>query len=432
MKEVIELLVIGGGPAGMMAASTAAEHGAKVVLLEKNEELGRKLLITGGGRCNVTNNEVDFRLLASHYSEAQDFLYSAFSQYAVQETLDFFHTHNMETKVEARNRVFPISDSAQSVWNVLVDRLHKYKVQIVSNAHVTTITTDNDLFVVRVKNMITSETSELHAQKVIVATGGKSRPETGSTGDGFVWLKQLGHTIVEPKSILVPIATRTEWVPRLQGVTLEDVKVTVWQDGKRFDPTSTGGGVKKVKGGLRGRVLFTHFGLSGPLILNMSRDIGDLLHYGDVQVQIDLFPDSDHGMLNKKLQELFFEHAKKKIKNVLGEIIMPSVAPIIIDIWGIDPETLGSSITREDRMRLIGVLKALTVEVSHLLDENNAVVTSGGVDLREIDFKTMMSRTVNGLYIVGDMLNVNRPSGGFSLQLCWTTGYLAGISATKQ
>lgn len=406
-----DVAVIGGGPAGMMAAGKAAERGLNVVLIEKNDTLGKKLLITGGGRCNVTNGELDYRKLLEKFKDGGKFLFSAFSQWSVKETLDFFHMNEMATKEEKEKRIFPLSNSSQSVWNVLVDYLKKSNVTILSNSVVTGILYEgNNVTGVKIKGGDT-----IFAKNIILATGGISRPETGSTGDGYEWLKDLGHTVIMPEPSLVPISVKDEWVKRVAGVSLQDIKITVFQNNEKQE-------VKK------GKVLFTHVGLSGPTILNMSKDVGELLKYGDVSISLDLLPTLDYGQLNLKLQELFKEHDKKKFKNCLSDLILSSLVPIVVEKSGISPDIACNSINRESRLSLVQLLKDLRMEVDSLLGTDKAIITSGGVSLDEVDFKTMSSRLFPNLYLVGDILNIDRPSGGYSLQLCWTTGFVAGNS----
>lgn len=408
-----DVIVIGGGPAGMMAAGRAAERGARVLLIEKNNSLGKKLLITGGGRCNVTNAEFDTRKLLSKFRDNDKFLFSAFSQWAVQDTLNFFHIRNMETKIEREQRVFPISNSAQSVWNVLVEQLKKYHVTVLSNSPVVDlILSDNKKTISGVK---LKGKKEMFARSVVLATGGISRPETGSTGDGYQWLRKIGHTVIEPEPSLVPLKAKDTWVNRLAGVSLTDIKITTFQNGVKQDSK-------------KGKILFTHVGVSGPTILNMSKDIGELLKYGDVVVSLDLLPTLDYGQLNTKLQEVFKEHSNKKFKNSLSEVIPSALAPIIVELSGIDPEVQCNSVTREERLALVKLLKDIPINIDSLLGEDQAIITSGGVILDEVDFKTMRSRLFPNLYLIGDILNIDRPSGGYSLQLCWTTGFVAGNS----
>ncbi len=411
-KETIwDVIVVGGGPAGMMAAGRAAERGAKVLLLEKNPGLGKKLLITGGGRCNVTNAEQDVRKLLAKFKESTQFLFSAFSQWHVPDTLNFFHSRGMETKVENELRVFPLSNTAQSVWDVLVAYIKEHKVTAETKSPVAGfIVADKKVVGVRLKNK-----EEIRARSVILATGGISHPETGSTGDGFQWLAEIGHQVVEPTASLVPVAVKEEWVKRVSGLTLPKVKITLFQNNAKQEMSV-------------GKILFTHVGLSGPTILNMSRSVGELLKYGEVVISLDVLLEYDYGTLNKKFQEIFAEQDKRKFKNCLSVLVPSSLAPVIVTLSGIDPDKQCNAVTREERLKLVELLKHLNLSVLGLLGEDKAITTSGGISLEEVDFKTMRSRLFTNLYVVGDVLNIDRPSGGYSLQLCWTTGFVAGNS----
>lgn len=413
-EKIWDVAVIGGGPAGMMAAGRAAERGLSVILIEKNETLGQKLLITGGGRCNVTNAEFDTRKLLAKFKENDKFLFSAFSQWSVKETLDFFHGRKMETKIEALQRVFPVSNKAQSVWEVLVNYMKEHNVTILSKSPVAGLIKNGNF----ITGVLLKNKKEIKARSVIVATGGKSRPETGSTGEGFLWLKSIGHTIVDSGAALVPIAIADEWIKRVAGLTLPEVKISLLQNDV-LQETSVG------------KVLFTHVGLSGPTILNMSKDVSELLKYGEVALSLDVLPAFDYSALNFKLQEIFKEHDKKKFKNCLAGLLPSSLAPVIVDLSGISPDKQCNSVSREERLALVKLLKHLKLSVKGLLGVEKAIITSGGVVLSEVDFKTMSSRLFPNLYLVGDILNIDRPSGGYSLQLCWTTGYVAGNSVEK-
>lgn len=407
-----DVIVVGGGPAGMMAAGTAAEKGAKVLLIERNKTLGQKILMTGGGRCNVMNSEFDTRKLLEKFKENGKFLFSAFSQWGVKESLDFFHSRGMETKVENELRTFPVSDSAQTVLDVLEVNMRKNKVSLLPNSRVIEIVReDGKITGVKLENK-----KIIRGRSVIIATGGTSRPETGSTGDGYLWLKNIGHTIVEPTPSLVPVALKDRWVKKLAGVSLTDIKITVLQNNEK-------------KNIVKGKILFTHVGVSGPTILNMSKGIGELLKNGDVFLSLDLLPDEDYGTLNAKLQKLFEEHNKKQFQNVLSDIIPSAMIPVVMRLSGIKPEVQCNGVTREERLTLINLLKAVPMQVDKLLGIEKAIVSSGGVILEDVDFKTMRSRLFPNLYLVGDILNIDRPSGGYSLQLCWTTGFVAGNSA---
>ncbi len=409
-----DVAVIGGGPAGMIAAIRAAELGASVVLIEKNEKLGKKLLITGGGRCNVTNATFDNRVLAQKYVKKGKFLLSPFSKWSAQSTIDFFESHRMPTKVEAENRVFPMSDRAQSVWDVLVQELKKHKVVILTKASVQKI--------LHTKNIITGVETPLgiiRAHSYIITTGGTARPETGSTGDGFKWLKALGHTIVTPDSALVPVKIAESWVKKLQGLSLPSVKITLLENGMAQDAKT-------------GKILFTHFGISGPLVLNMSRTIGEALAESTVTLSLDLFPTLDHATLDLKLRVHLEKHQNRKWQNALAGFVPPLLAAVLVELSKIDPELFVNKVPRTLRLAFVKTLKNLVLTPTGLLDVEKAVTSSGGVALEEVDFKTMRSRKIHNLYLAGDILDFDRPSGGFSLQICWTTGFVAAGGAVSK
>lgn len=409
-----DVIVIGGGPAGMMAAGRAAEQGARVLLLEKNSTLGKKLLITGGGRSNVTNAEFDPHLFLAKFKDAAKFLYSPLSQFGVEDTLHFFADHGMPTKTEAEKRVFPVSDSAQSVWDVLVRYMQAGKVTVKTGSEVAGLELANgNISGVKLKNG-----ERLEARAYILATGGKSHPETGSTGEGFRWLRKIGHSVREPKPSLVPLRIREVWVRRLSGLSFVDAKLSVFRNGKKQESR-------------RGKILFTHFGLSGPLALNMSRSISESLPYGTVTVSVDLRPETNIGELDAELQTLFETEKNKQLKNSLGGFAPAVLIPNLIQLAAINPEKPVHSVSRAERLALVRHMKGLILTVTGLLGADKAIVTSGGVSLAEVDFKYMRSRLYPNLYLVGDVLDIDRPSGGYSLQLCWTTGYVAGTAASE-
>ncbi len=412
-EEIWDIAVIGGGPAGMMAAGRAAELGAKVVLIEKNRSLGKKLLITGGGRCNVTNAELDNRKFLAKFRDSGKFLASPFSQWSVQKTLDFFHARNMPTKVEAEQRVFPLSNTAQSVWDTLVGYMREHNVTVISNAPVTKLHTEGE----KISTVEIRGGQTIHAKSFILATGGTSHPETGSTGDGYAWLRALGHSVSEASAALVPLALKDP-AKDAAGVSVRNAKITLFQNEVRQAQNV-------------GKILFTHVGLSGPAILNMSREIGELLKYGDVIIEIDLLPDMGYEKVNAALQDTFKINSNKKLRNSLKGLIAPALVTAVLEKVEIDGETACNSVTRNARVRLMKTLKHLRFEVKNLLGMEKAVITAGGVSLTEVDFKTMRSTKYNNLYLVGDILNIDRPSGGYSLQLCWTTGFVAGSSAAR-
>src|SRR3989338_1991856 len=417
---IYDVAVVGGGPAGMMAAGRAGELGAKVILIEKNESLGKKLLITGGGRCNLTNGEFDTRKFLEKFKDSDKFLFSTFSRFGIKETLDFFHRLGVETKSENEQRVFPVSDNAKTVFDMLLKYLKKNKVEIILDSPVSNILISkedkNKISGIKVK-----DGKEILARRVIIATGGTSRPETGSTGDAYEWLRKIGHIVIEPTPSLVPIAVKDDWVKKLAGLSLANVKIATFQNGAKQETN-------------KGKIIFTHFGLSGPAILNMSRSIGELLKYGEVIISLDLFPSEDHGALNLKLQELFKENHSKKFKNALHALapLAAGLASAIVEMSKINPDTECNSITREERLALVDILKNIPIRADKLLGEDKAIISSGGVSLDEVDFKTMSSRLFPNLYLAGDILNIDRPSRGYSLQLCWTTGFVAGSSAGSE
>ena len=404
-----DVIVIGGGASGMMAAGRAAERGKKVLLLEKNKELGSKLKITGGGRCNVTNAEKDEKVLLTHYGEASVFLHSPFSQFGVKDTFSFFESRGLPLVIQANKRAFPKTEKAIDIFRVLEKYLKQGKVEIQTKTNVENFEVDGGRIsaaVVNGKRMV--------ASSFILATGGKSHPETGSTGDGFSWLLKLGHTVKEPTPTIVPLAVQDEWIKKLAGVTLSAVRINFFLEGER----------KMV---LKGDILCTHFGLSGPLILNSAGDVADLLHEGAVTAQIDTHPQDDIGSLGKHITAVFDANKNKVLKNVWNEIAPAGTAHAILPLLKkVAPDTKVHSITKDQRREIVDLLKALPVTITGLMGYDRAVVADGGLSLEEVDTRTMRSKLYTNLYITGDLLHISRPSGGYSLQLCWTTGYVAG------
>jgi hypothetical protein len=424
MTEHFDVIVIGGGASGLMAAGRAAEAAkgagrvAHILILEKNKKMGEKLKITGGGRCNITNAEYDTHELLGHYGSAGKFLFSAFAKFGVKETFSFFEEKGLPLVVEARKRAFPSTHKALDVYNVLEKYVKGGNATIKVNSPVTKINFE--------KNHIISVScggQEYFADNFIFATGGATHRETGSTGDGFNWLKKIGHTVVDPTPSIVPLSVADTWVKKLAGITLEEMKITFFTDGvKAFSK--------------KGRLLFTHFGLSGPLILNSASKVSDLLRSGTVTAIIDPFPSQDLGTLEKRIIGVFDQNKNKMLKNVIGEIVPAGMAKGIELLLGgatnlenkakIDIEKKVHSVTVLERKALVHLLKSLPVTIIGLMGEDRAVVSDGGVSLEEIDMRTMKSKIVDNLYVTGDLLHINRPSGGYSLQLCWTTGYVAG------
>lgn len=410
INKLWDVVVIGGGPAGMMAAGRAAERGRSVLLLEKNSELGKKLMLTGGGRCNLTNNKPNIRAMLAGYKESYKFLFSVFTRFGVEETVDFFNARGLATKEENEGRIFPVSNNALSVLDVLISYMKKGNVQIQTKATVTDFLLDVCEKQVNIK---LKDKTKIIAKSCIIATGGMSYPKTGSTGEGLKWLEKIGHKIISSNFALVPIALKDAWVKRVSGITLKQVKLTVFLNDKK-------------QGNYQGELLFTHFGISGPMVLNMSKNVGKLLTAGNVTLVLDLFPQFDHDVLAKNLQALLTTESNKKLKNTLGKLIPTALALAILQLIGLNGETANHSVSREERIKLVKFLKAIPLEVKSLLGADKAIASAGGVAPKEVDFKTMRSRLAPNVYIVGDALDIDRPSGGYSLQLCWTTGFVAG------
>ncbi|MDP1624939.1 MAG: aminoacetone oxidase family FAD-binding enzyme [bacterium] len=426
LSERYDVAVIGGGPAGMIAAGRAAEllsarnggKGGSVILLEKNDGLGKKLLITGGGRCNVTNDEPDARSFLAKLKGKGKFLFSTFAEHSVKESLDFFHSKGMKTKVENEGRIFPVTDTARSVWDVLVKYMKEGGVEVhhgfagkglhAYDGKVVGLNTDRGTVV---------------ADSYILATGGTSHPETGSTGEGFEWLKRIGHTIIEADAALVPVKIAEKWVRDLAGVSHQHAKLSIMENGKRTDSRI-------------GRMVFAHFGMSGPLVLSFSKEIREAMHYAQpgpngtkVELSLDIFPDLDPAALDKKILADFAEHSNKKVKNAIGKLVTPAMADAVIKLAKLDADKEINLVTREERLGLGKLLKDMRMTPIGFLGADKAIVASGGVKLEEIDFRTMQSRLYPNLYIIGDVLDIDRPSGGYSLQLCWSTGWVAGSTA---
>lgn len=413
-QKEYDLIVIGGGASGMMAAGVAAESGKSVLILEKNQELGKKLKITGGGRCNITNATFDTRVFLKNFGDAGRFLFSPFSQFGVQDTFDFFEKKGLPLVVEANNRAFPHTHKATDVCSVMVDWLTANGVDSLLGCPVEGIEADQASGVIT--GVRTPQGLKM-ARNYVLATGGASHQETGSTGDGFGWLRDIGHTAKEPAPNIVPLKVKESWVKELSGKSLDDMKITFFVDNKKSFSE-------------RGRILFTHFGVSGPLILNSSYRVSELLHEGIVTASIDCFPGKDLGLLEKEILDIFDEHKNKTFKNVIKEIVPPGFASAVLSFGVVaDPEEKVHSISKEERKSLVNLLKDLSMTILDLMSMDKAVISDGGIPLTEVDTKTMVSRIYRNLYLTGDILHINRPSGGYSLQLCWTTGFVVGRSA---
>jgi len=411
-SKIWDVVIIGGGASGMMAASVASSRSLSVLILEKNKNLGEKLKITGGGRCNITNNDPDIHNMLKVYGEGAPYLYTPFSIFGVKDTFKFFESRGLPLVIEARNRVFPATQKAYDVYNVLYKDLQKNKVEIKSNCVVRKIVKNNDERIVSVS----TTQGEFFAKNFILATGGMSHPETGSTGDGFKFLESLGHTVSDPTPDVVPVMVRENWVKKLSGVSLSFMKISFYLDGKKqFSKT--------------GKILFTHFGLSSPLILNSSKSIKALLDKGEVKAYIDMYPDTTIGDLEKKIIKVFDLNKNKMLKTILKDIVPDGVSESFAHVLDfMDIEKKVHSVTKEERRKIVDIIKAMPLTIEGLMGYERSVVVDGGVSLKEIDMKTMKSKLIDNLYVTGDLLHLNRNSGGYSLQICWTTGYIAGKS----
>ncbi len=405
-----KVIVIGGGPAGIMAAGIAAGRGRDVILLEKNSKLGKKLLISGKGRCNITN-DTDVEGLIENTPGNGNFLYSAFYTFSNQDLIDFFNQKGLRTKVERGGRVFPESDSSRDVLNTLMDFLKSNGVKINTEATVTEILAQDN----KVTGVRLSDGSIIEAESVILAVGGMSYPGTGSTGDGYDMVRKLGHTVTPLKPSLVPLITQEEWIRDLQGLSLKNVSVSFRnRNGKEIYNDF-------------GEMIFTHFGVSGPVILSASRH---LLSYDfkNIEMSLDLKPALTFEKLDERVQRDFDKYSRKQYKNSLDDLLPQKFIPVIIELSEINPEKPVHQITKEERKRLITLLKSLKITVIGARPIKEAIVTAGGVKTSEINPSTMESKKIGGLFMAGEVIDVDAYTGGFNLTIAFSTGYLAGLN----
>lgn len=406
------IAVIGAGAAGLIAAGQAAQMGAHVILFEKNTKVGRKIMITGKGRCNVTNN-CDVQTVLANVPVNPRFLYSALGKCSPADMMAFFEEQGVPLKTERGNRVFPVSDRALDIVDALFFYVKRLGVQFVFSCTVQEIVTQNGT----VCGVRTADKTYA-ADRVIVATGGASYPATGSTGDGYRFAKALGHTVVTPRPSLVPLVSNSEVCQKLMGLSLKNVRVTVFENGKSIFEDF-------------GEMLFTHFGVSGPLILSAS---SHMRHFGSktYRLDIDLKPALDEKTLDKRLLADFDKYKNSDFINALGELLPRKLIPVVIETCGIDPRVKVHSVTKAERQRLVHLLKAFPVEISGARPIAGAIITTGGVSVKQINPKTMESKLVKGLYFAGEVLDVDAYTGGFNLQIAWATGKLAGQNAAEE
>ena len=414
----MNVIVIGGGAAGMMAAIMSARNGNKVIILEKMRSLGRKLSITGKGRCNITN-ATDMDNFIKNVPGNGRFLYSAFSQFTNQDTIDFFNEIGVKTKVERGDRVFPVSDSAMEVIDRLKKELDKRKVKIIVNSRVEKILVE-DGKVVGVK----TADNTYSCDKVILATGGKSYPTTGSTGDGYKMAEMLGHTVVKPKASLVPIELYEKDIVDLQGLSLKNVSIKI-KDGQKLVYEDFG------------EMLFTHFGVSGPIILSSSahllrvKNVDEKLKNKEITLEIDLKPALTAEKLETRIQRDFEKYTRKQYKNSLNDLLPGKMINYIIKKSNIPEEKQTDQITKEERRKLAEILKKLEFKIKGFRTIDEAIITAGGINIKEINSSTMESKLVNGLFFAGEIIDVDAYTGGFNLQIAFSTAYLAAKNVEK-
>ena len=413
-----KILIIGGGAAGMFAAIAAAENGQEVHLFEKNEKLGKKIYITGKGRCNLTN-ACDMEKLFESVCTNRKFLYSAFYGYTNHDVISFFENHGMKTKTERGERVFPLSDKSADVIDTLRNAMKKAGVQIHLNAEVKELIIEKDEKGQFVKGIALSDGRKIAGDAVLVATGGYSYKTTGSTGDGYRFAKECGHNVTELSPSLVPFNTREEYGKRLQGLSLRNVKVSIFEGKKRLYEDF-------------GEMMFTHFGITGPLILTASTVVQKKLRKKELDVYIDLKPALSEEQLDNRLLREFEEGNKKQFKNVIGTLFPAKLTPVMIELSGIQPEKRVNEITKEERKTLASLIKRFHLTATGLRDYNEAIITRGGVAVKEIDPGTMESKLVKGLYFAGEVLDLDAVTGGFNLQIAWSTGYAAGTALAEK
>ncbi|NLI57068.1 MAG: NAD(P)/FAD-dependent oxidoreductase [Clostridium sp.] len=403
-----KVIVIGAGPGGIMAAGKAAENGNEVILIEKNNKIGRKILISGKGRCNITNN-TDIEGLIENTPGNGCFLYSAFYTFSNTDLIEFFNKYGLKTKVERGGRVFPVSDKAKDVVDTLNNFLKSKKVTLWLNTSVEKILADDK----KITGVMLKSGKKVSCDKVVLATGGASYPGTGSTGDGYKMAKDLGHTIVSLKPSLVPLITNEKWVKNLQGLSLKNVSITLLNNkGKKIYSDF-------------GEMLFTHFGVSGPIILSASRHILDY-DYKGIKLLIDLKPALTEEKLDERIQRDFLKFSRKQFKNALDDLLPQKLIPVIIELSRIDAAKPVNQITKEERISLVKLLKNLTLSINGARPLEEAIVTAGGVSVDEINPSTMESKLIKGLFFAGEVIDLDAYTGGFNLTIAFSTGYLAG------
>ncbi len=406
-----KILVVGGGAAGMMAAVTAARNGKKVRLIEKNEKLGKKLFITGKGRCNITN-AADIEDLFSAVVSNPKFLYSSFYSMTNDQVIDFFEELGVKTKVERGGRVFPESDHSSDVIRALEQEMKRLGIEIRLRTEAEEILAEDG----RVTGVRLSSGKELHADAVIIATGGISYPSTGSTGDGYRFARECGHKVTDLSPALVPMEVKEWYARELMGLSLRNVEIRI-TDGK-----------KKLYEEF-GEMLFTHYGVTGPVILSASSIVGKKLKEHPLTLHIDLKPALTEEQLDKRMLREFEANHNRQFKNAVDSLFPSKLKPVIVELSGIQEDKKVNEVTKEERLHFVRLIKDFSMTLTGMRGYNEAIITKGGVSVKEIDPGTMESKLVNGLYFAGEVLDLDAVTGGYNLQIAWSTGYLAGLNA---
>ncbi len=405
-----DVIVIGAGPSGLIAAGRAAELGAKVLVLEKMRSEGRKLLITGKGRCNITNDASPGEFIKHVFPDGR-FLRNAFSKFYSKDIIELLNRFGVESTLERGGRFFPASNKSLDVLRALLKWVHEQNVKILCGQKAESLIAENGYI-----NGVKTNSDIFYAPNVILATGGKSYPATGSTGDGYELARHLGHTVINPIPALVPLETWGDLAQRLQGLNLRNVKAVIWVDGKKA-------------GEAFGEMLFTHFGLSGPIILTLSRiAVAAIQNNRKVEITIDLKPSLDEQKLDNRLLRDLNEHGKKQLSNIFRNWLPASMIPVFIEELKLEPEKMCNQVSSSERKQIRFMMKNLTFKVSNHRSFKEAIITAGGISTIEISPKTMESRLIKGLYFAGELIDLDAETGGYNLQIAFSTGWLAGNS----
>ena len=420
--KIYDVIIIGGGAAGLIAAGRAAELGASVLVLEKNKQVGNKLLMTGGGRCNFTNHSAP-RLIAGAFGKNGRWLLSGLSRFGSEETIKFFQEHGVKIKKEDNGRVFPEKDSATEILNALTRYLKQGEGEIQTSATVKQIQTKDN----RISRLILENGDSIIGRNYIIATGGQSYPGTGSSGDAYTWLTKLSHKIIDPRPAISRIIVKDQ-VKDLGGLSLTNITLYLYQGTKKISIET-------------GALLFTNHGLSGPAALNLSRSITRHLNLNNqsalnskanqLKIKIDFWPEEDKDNLNQRFKLLSEQNKHVSLKNILAKLFQKRLADYALTVTKVKSNQTGDSLTRSDRQALVDFFKGYSLSVQAIGGFNEAMITVGGVDLREINPQTMASKLIGNLYLAGEVLDLDGPTGGYNLQASWTTGYLAGENAAQ-